>query len=47
LVAIAGGLAQFAAGDPLAACLYAGTSVNGIDDIVPAFELVRRLGGKT
>ncbi|WP_315731101.1 MULTISPECIES: nitronate monooxygenase [unclassified Bradyrhizobium] len=32
-----------ATGDPLAACLYAGTSVDGIEDIVPAFELVRRL----
>jgi NAD(P)H-dependent flavin oxidoreductase YrpB (nitropropane dioxygenase family) len=33
-----------AVGDVLAACLYAGAGVNGIDDIMPAFDLVRRLG---
>lgn len=32
-----------ATGDPLAACLYAGESVAGIDDIAPAAEVMARL----
>ena len=36
--------AASAEGDVLAAVLYAGTGVEGIDEVVPAFDLVRRLG---
>ena len=32
-----------ATGNPLAAVMYAGTSVDGIDGVLPAFDVVRRL----